>query len=232
MSSSNLTTLLRTTTKKIVCIGKNYDAHITELAHLSPKVWDKTKEKDPVLFLKPSTSFAFPGQPMILPKKVKGEVHHEVELGVVIKETAKNVDLENDDDVIERFVEGYFCGIDMTARDEQTEAKNKGMPWAVAKGYDTFLPISEAFESNDDWREFELYLDVNGERRQKSPAGVMLHSIPDLIRYCSSVMTLERGDVIITGTPAGVGPVFDGDVMRAGIKGKCHMEVAVVKEDG
>lgn len=164
---------------------------------------------------------------------MKGEVHHEVELGIIIGERAKNIEEMNDTEVLRRYVGGYFCGIDMTARDEQSEAKAAGLPWTRSKGYDTFLPISSPFAASEldrpeDWEHFALWLDVNGDRRQSCHAGVMLHSVPSLLRYCSSIMTLESGDVIMTGTPSGVGPVFPGDVIEAGIEGFCDMEVHVV----
>lgn len=234
MANAALSQLLRRG-KKCVCIGKNYDDHITELTHLVPgKVWDKTKEKNPVIFLKPTTSYAFPGEPLVLPRGLSpNEVHHEVELAVLIGEKAKDVVEENDDEVLRRYVAGYLVAVDMTARDVQTEAKKKGMPWAVSKGYDSFLPLSEPFDAagvGQGWKNFKLWLDVNGTRRQTGEAGVMLHSVPNLIRYCSTVMTLEPGDLISTGTPAGVGPVRPGDVMTCGIEGKCRLEVKVEQQ--
>lgn len=119
-----------------------------------------------------------------------------------------------------------------TERDEQTSAKKKGMPWSISKGYDTFLPLSDPFQlgAGEDWRTLRLWLDVNGERRQTCEAGTMIHSIPELVRFCSTVMTLEPGDLILTGTPEGVGRLVAGDHIRAGIDGKVHMRVDVVQE--
>lgn len=110
--------------------------------------------------------------------------------------------------------------IDMTARNGQNEAKKKGLPWSISKGYDTFLPISDVIPKSEipDPHKVDLYLTVNGEHRQADSTELFLFQIPRLISDISKVMTLEKGDIIITGTPKGVGPVVPGDVMRAGIK--------------
>ena len=152
---------------------------------------------------------------------------------MLIGKKAKDVVVEDDVKLLEQYVAGYCVAIDVTARDEQTEAKQKGMPWTVAKGYDTFCPVSEPFDAagvGDGWRNFRLWLDVNGERQQCGDAGVMIHAVPKLIRHCSAVMTLEAGDLLITGTPAGVGPVIDGDVIAAGIEGRCSITVPVKRQ--
>jgi len=232
MSSTTLSALLRSG-RKIVCIGKNYHDHITELAHLNPTVWDASREPRPIVFLKPTTAYAFPGQPLVIPRDLNGEVHHEVEVGVLIGKRAKDVVQPDDDSVLREYVAGYCVAIDVTARTEQSEAKKKGLPWAVPKGYDSFCPVSEPFaaeELGDQWRGFRLWLNVNGVRRQTGEAGVMLHPIPQLIRYCSSLMTLEPGDLILTGTPAGVGPLVAGDAVEAGIEGRCSLMVRVEKQ--
>eukprot|EP00667_Euglena_gracilis_P023482 EG_transcript_26541 len=199
MTAAQLSTLLRAG-KKVVCIGKNYLDHITELAHLNPTVWDAAREAKPVVFLKPTTSLAFPGEPLVIPRHDVGDIHHEVELAVLIGRRAKDVILEDDDRVLAEYVAGYCIAVDVTARDEQTEAKKKGLPWSVPKGYDTFCPVSEPFDATElgnQWRQLRLWLDVNGVRRQTGQAGTMLHSVPNLIRFCSSVMTLEPGDLLL-----------------------------------
>ena len=131
--------------------------------------------------------------------------------------------------------EGYAIGIDMTARNAQNEAKKKGLPWAIAKGFDTFLPVSEIIPKSaiPDPHSVELYLTVNNEHRQADSTNLMLFRIPRILSDISKVMTLEKGDIVLTGTPKGVGPVVPGDVMRAGIKvlgeeleeGKIEVEV-------
>jgi 2-keto-4-pentenoate hydratase/2-oxohepta-3-ene-1,7-dioic acid hydratase in catechol pathway len=117
-------------------------------------------------------------------------------------------------------VAGYAISIDMTARNAQNEAKKKGLPWDIAKGFDTFLPISNIIAKSaiPDPHNVELYLTVNNEHRQLDSTELMLFRIPRIISDISKVMTLEEGDIILTGTPKGVGPVVPGDVMRAGIK--------------
>lgn len=115
---------------------------------------------------------------------------------------------------------GYALGIDMTARNAQDEAKKKGLPWSIAKGFDTFLPISDYISKSliPDPHDVELYLNVNDEVRQSDSTGLMLFKIPRQLSEISRIMTLEKGDVVLTGTPKGVGEVKAGDVMRAGIR--------------
>jgi 2-keto-4-pentenoate hydratase/2-oxohepta-3-ene-1,7-dioic acid hydratase in catechol pathway len=115
---------------------------------------------------------------------------------------------------------GYALSIDMTARNAQNEAKKKGLPWDIAKGFDTFLPISKVIDKSAiaDPHNLEIYLQVNGEYHQRDSTELMLFRIPRLLSDISKVMTLEPGDIVITGTPKGVGPVVPGDVMTAGIR--------------
>jgi acylpyruvate hydrolase len=115
---------------------------------------------------------------------------------------------------------GYALGIDMTARNAQNEAKKKGLPWDIAKGFDTFLPVSEIIPKSaiPDPHNVDLYLTVNGEHRQADSTELMLFRIPRILSDISKVMTLEKGDIVLTGTPKGVGPVVPGDIMRAGLK--------------
>jgi acylpyruvate hydrolase len=257
--------------RKAVCVGKNYHEHITELAQLGPE-WKLDRELEPVLFLKPTSSYARPGEPLMLPRQrltsnatEKHGVHHEVELAVIIGRKAKDI---TDDASAMACVAGYALALDITQRDEQTAAKNKGMarrcrllrqhsrrlctctpvaatralshlsvilcaqPWSVSKSYDSFLPLSEPFvlPPGADWRALHMWLCVNGERRQACDAGVMIHSVPALIRFVSQVMTLEPGDLLVTGTPKGVGPLVAGDRVTAGIDGYATMEVEVVQQ--
>ena len=117
-------------------------------------------------------------------------------------------------------IDGYAIAIDMTARNMQEEAKKKGIPWSAAKGFDTFLPISQYIPKSDipDPHDVELWLTVNGEGRQRDSTGLMLFRIPRILSEISRVMRLEEGDIVLTGTPKGVGPVEVGDVMRAGVR--------------
>ena len=237
-STTNLTSLVKQG-RKAVCIGKNYSEHIAELSQLGPE-WTNEGEPEPVIFLKPTSSYAFPGEPLVLPRRrskappVNNGVHHEVELAVVVGKALgrhDGADALDDATLMARHVAGYCLALDMTERDEQTAAKNKGMPWSVAKGYDTFLPLSNPFTLRDGeaWQTLHLWLDVNGVRRQECDAGVMIHSIPALLRHCSKIMTLEPGDLLLTGTPKGVGRVVAGDRITAGVVG--HVEMAVEVQD-
>ena len=206
---------------KIVAIGKNYAAHAVEMGG-SP-----ARRAAPLFFLKPPSSVvqaaaagagALPrAATVVLPRGV-GEVHHEVELGVVVGARARRV---RAGDVLAGHVRGYVLALDMTARDLQAAAKAAGAPWASAKGYDTFTPMSAevAAARVPDPQALALWLDVDGQPRQRGRTADMLHSVPELIAYVSSIMTLEPGDVVLTGTPAGVGPVRAGQRIRAGVDG-------------
>ena len=202
--------------KKSVCILRNYVAHAKELNNPLPK--------KPIYFIKPTTAYLQENSgPILLPKG--SDVHHEVELGVVIGETCTNVD-END---AMKYVDGYALTIDMTARDIQTEARNNSMPWTEAKCFDTFMPISTFIPKSqiNDPHDINLWLKVDDELRQDDSTNLMIFSIPTLISEITKCMTLEKGDVIATGTPQGVGPVVDGQTIRAGIKGVIEMKFDV-----
>ena len=213
---------------------------VVAVSQLGPE-WKPEAEVEPVLFLKPTTSYAFPGEPLVLPRRrknapeVRNGVHYEVELAVIIGERLSRddgLDALSDEALIARYVAGYCVALDMTERDEQTAAKNKGMPWTVAKGYDSFLPLSEPFtlSAGASWKTLRLYLDVNGTRKQECDAGVMIHSVPALLRFIPQIMTLEPGDLLLTGTPKGVGRVVPGDRITAGAVGHVEMAVPVVQQ--
>ncbi|KAI1005122.1 hypothetical protein K3495_g3089 [Podosphaera aphanis] len=196
---------------KIVCIGRNYADHITELNNVKPK--------QPFFFLKPPSSILLPGDgPVIRPRGVS--LHYEVELALIIGKTVKDIE-ESDDDAAFDAIESYALCIDMTARNVQNEAKKKGLPWSIAKGFDTFLPISNVIPKHaiPDPHNIELYLRVNDEPepRQHDSTSLLLYRIPRLISTISKIFTLQKGDIIITGTPKGVGAVVPGDSMHAGI---------------
>ncbi|KAK1830294.1 hypothetical protein QBC39DRAFT_354094 [Podospora conica] len=195
---------------KVVCIGRNYADHITELNSARPK--------QPFFFLKPPSSILPPGKgPVIQPKGVN--LHYEVELALIIGKQVKDLDASDEKGALDS-IESYALSIDMTARNIQNEAKKKGLPWDISKGFDTFLPMSKTIEKAliPDPHKIELYLTVNGEVRQNDSTELMLFRIPRVLSDISKVMTLEPGDIVITGTPKGVGPVVPGDVMRAGIR--------------
>jgi len=213
--------------RKLVCVGRNYAAHIKELGNAIP-----TK---PVLFLKPPSSLLTPNQgPILLPSTVTS-LHHEVELGLVISKRAQDISIEQ----VQQHIGGYVLALDMTARNIQDEAKKQGLPWSVAKGYDTFCPISELLPlsslpadllspipPNSNSSSFtpphssiELWCKVDGVEKQRGSTSLMLFNMPYLVSYISRIFTLEVGDIILTGTPEGVGPVEVGQTLTAGITG-------------
>ena len=192
--------------RKIVAIGKNYADHIKEMGQPAPK--------DPVLFLKPSTSLVREPNPILL-KKSLGEIHHEIELALIIGQYGKDIPKEKAMD----YVGGYALSIDLTARTLQGDAKKLGMPWSLSKGFDYSCPISDvipkdAIKNPDD---IDIWLKVNDEMRQKTNTKNMIHDCSTLIAYISKYFTLEYGDIILTGTPSGVGPIKDGDIVTSGM---------------
>ena len=143
------------------------------------------------------------------------EIHHEVELGVVIGETTKCV---SESDAM-KYVAGYTLALDMTDRVAQTEAKKKGLSWAIAKGFDNSCPIGDFIDKSliPDPQKVDLWLKVNGEMKQEGNTSNMMFSVAYLVHWLSHRFTLERGDLILTGTPEGVGPVTSGDVIQCGL---------------
>jgi 2-keto-4-pentenoate hydratase/2-oxohepta-3-ene-1,7-dioic acid hydratase in catechol pathway len=187
---------------KIVCVGRNYVAHAKELGNDVPPV--------PMLFLKPPSALIGPGEPIVLPGTSR-QVEYEAEIGVVIGTRVRDADAAQ----AERAIGGYVCVNDVTCRDLQ---KTDGQ-WGRAKGYDSFCPVGPAVRSGLDWRTLEVIGRVNGQERQRAPATGMHFSIPALVSFISGIMTLEPGDLIATGTPAGVGPLHEGDVVEVEIPG-------------
>ncbi|KAI5964001.1 hypothetical protein KGF57_001112 [Candida theae] len=194
--------------RKILCIGRNYAAHIKEL--------NSAKPQQPFFFLKPSSAVLKPNAgPFLIPKGTV--VHHEVELAFTLNRELKNLpDTFSAQDALDS-IEGYALTIDMTARNVQDEAKKKGLPWSIGKGFDTFLPVSGFIpkEKIPDPYDVELKLTINGDVKQKDRSDLMIFPIHKILSYMSNIMTLEKGDLILTGTPKGVGPIVDGDVVEA-----------------
>jgi 2-keto-4-pentenoate hydratase/2-oxohepta-3-ene-1,7-dioic acid hydratase in catechol pathway len=163
-----------------------------------------------MLFFKPPSSLIGPGEPIVLPDTSE-QVEHEAEIGVVIGHRLQAAS----EDEAERGIGGFVCVNDVTCRDLQ---KTDGQ-WGRAKGYDSFCPVGPTVRNGLDWRDLEVIGRVNGAERQRAPATDMHFSIPFLISFVSGIMTLEPGDLIATGTPAGVGPLRDGDVVEVEIPG-------------
>ena len=157
------------------------------------------------------------------------QLHYEVELGVVIGKTGKDLSVAT----AMSHVGGYTLALDMTARDIQNQAKSKGHPWSVAKGYDTFCPVSKFISPEEglDPNNATLWLRVDGQERQRGSTRDMVFPVPNLLSYISSIFTLEAGDVVLTGTPEGVGPVTVGQTITAGIEGVLEMEFPVVGKE-
>jgi 2-keto-4-pentenoate hydratase/2-oxohepta-3-ene-1,7-dioic acid hydratase in catechol pathway len=191
------------TPSKIVCVGRNYAAHAAELGNEIPK--------EPMIFLKPPSSMVGPGDAIVLPKYSQ-RVEHEGELAIVIGKTCSH--LGDSEDALS-YVLGYTCANDVTARDLQA----RDGQWARAKGFDTFCPLGPWIETDIDPADLELTTIVNGEIRQNSRTSLLLHNVTALISYVTAVMTLLPGDVLLTGTPAGVGSVKEGDEVSVTIEG-------------
>jgi 2-keto-4-pentenoate hydratase/2-oxohepta-3-ene-1,7-dioic acid hydratase in catechol pathway len=187
---------------KILCVGRNYAAHAKELGNEVPA--------EPLLFLKPKSALVGHGGVVVLPPE-SARVEHEAELGVVIGRTARRVSRESALD----YVFGYTCVCDVTARDLQ----RKDGQWSRAKGFDTFCPCGPWIETNLDPRGLRVRCLVNGETRQDGSTAQMVFDVPALVAYASQAMTLEPGDLLVTGTPEGVGPLAAGDTLTVDVEG-------------
>jgi 2-keto-4-pentenoate hydratase/2-oxohepta-3-ene-1,7-dioic acid hydratase in catechol pathway len=187
---------------KIIGIGRNYVEHARELGNEMPAV--------PIIFFKPTTALIGPGDTILLPD-VSQRVEFEAEIGIVIGKRIRNVD----PNAAERAIGGFTCVNDVTCRDLQ---KVDGQ-WGRAKGFDTFCPVGPRVVSGLDWRGLELLCRVNGAERQRAKASDMHFSIPELVSFVSGIMTLEPGDLIATGTPAGTAPLHHGDVVEVEVTG-------------
>lgn len=201
---------------KVICLLRSYEAHAAEMKSTVPA--------EPEFFLKPSTAIIGDGDFIQIPKE-SSDVHHEVELAVVIGKGGKNI---AEGDAMEHVL-GYAVLIDVTARDIQARAKKAGKPWTAAKGYDTFAPMSEITlkEKVNNPHKLNIWLKVNGEIRQDSSTGKMIFSIERIISHISRIMSLEPGDVIATGTPEGVSRIASGNKIQAGIEGLGTLNVGV-----
>ena len=188
---------------KIVCVGRNYAAHATELGNEVPK--------EPLIFLKPSTSIVGPEEPIIL-TKFSNRIEHEGELAVIIGRRCSK--LSDSDDPL-AYVFGYTCLNDVTARDLQ----KSDVQFTRAKGFDTFCPVGPHIETELDPANVLVELRVNGVPRQSGSTSLMAYPVAFLIRWISRMMTLLPGDLIATGTPAGVGPLVAGDTVEVSVAG-------------
>jgi 2-keto-4-pentenoate hydratase/2-oxohepta-3-ene-1,7-dioic acid hydratase in catechol pathway len=201
---------------KIFCIGRNYGLHAKELGNAIPE--------NPVVFSKPDTALLKNGEQFYLPD-FSNDVHHEVELVIKISKVGKNIQ--------EQFARNYFTeiglGVDFTARDLQTQLKEKGLPWELAKAFDNSAPLGDFISVADrkELNNIEFGLQKNGTWVQQGNAADMIFSFEKIIAFVSTYFTLKVGDLIYTGTPAGVGPVKIGDVLEGFLEGKSALKFEV-----
>jgi 2-keto-4-pentenoate hydratase/2-oxohepta-3-ene-1,7-dioic acid hydratase in catechol pathway len=200
---------------KVIAVGQNYPEHTREMG--------SAPAPEPVLFLKPSTAVVGNREPISYPVKLTQRVDYEGELAVVIGTICREVPAARAADVIF----GYTCANDVTARDLQA----RDAQWTRAKGFDSFCPLGPWIETDLDPADLQLTTSLNGEVRQRSRTSEMLYDVPALIEYVSAVMTLLPGDVLLTGTPAGVGPMEDGDEVTVTIEKIGSLTNPVVNRD-
>lgn len=201
---------------KIICLGRNYLDHIRELGN---KVPDRA-----VIFCKPASSIISDGGQVSIPA-YSDDCHHELELAVLIGQAGKNISEEQ----ALSHVAGYGVALDLTLRDLQSQLKEKGLPWEIAKGFDTSCPLSDFVQAAqvDNPNAIELSLQVNGELRQKGSTAQMMRSVEEIISEISQYYTLEEGDIILTGTPAGVSRIISGDKLEGTIDQVGTLKVTV-----
>ncbi len=201
------------TPSKILAVGLNYAEHIEEMR--------SRRTSEPVIFLKPNSALASLREPVQIPTQY-GSVHHEIELCVLIEKPGFQVSEEKAMDL----VGGYGVALDLTLRDIQKKAKERGHPWAIAKGFKGACPVSEFVPVHQvkNVQNLQLTLTVNGQVRQSGNTAQMLFRIPELIAYVSRFFPLEAGDLLLTGTPSGVGPLFPNDTIKAEIESIAAIE--------
>jgi acylpyruvate hydrolase len=201
---------------KILCIGRNYADHISELNNERPS--------EPVIFLKPDTAILKENEPFYHPD-FSNDIHHEVEIVLKINKVGKNIEAK----FAHKYYDEIGIGIDFTARDLQSKLKEKGLPWEKAKAFNGSAPISGFIPKSKfaDLKNLNFHLDVNGETKQKGNTLMMLWNFDEIIAEISKYFTLKTGDLIFTGTPAGVGKVDIGDKLTAFIEGEEMMSFEV-----
>lgn len=200
---------------KIFGIGRNYAAHIEELNNERPD--------EPVLFLMPDTCLLLKNRPFYYPS-FSNDIHHEVEIVLKISKVGKNID--------EKFAPSYYneigLGIDFTARDLQQKAKEKGLPWSIAKGFNDASPLSTfVAKENFNLNKLKFSLTIDGKTKQEGDTSLMLFSFDYIISYISKYFMLKKGDLIFTGTPSGVGPVNIGNILEAFLENKKMLHVEI-----
>jgi len=203
--------------RRIYCVGRNYAEHAIEMGH--------DPDKEPPFFFQKNPDNLLVGKDFPYPP-ASSDVHFEFELAVALKSGGKDIPADKALD----HVFGYGCALDMTRRDLQGEAKKMGRPWEVGKAFEASAPCSPLVPASEIGHPDSgfLRLDINGERRQDGDLNQMIWKIPETIAYLSGLFTLAGGDIILTGTPAGVGPVKKGDALHGEIEGVGTLDVKVV----
>lgn len=214
--------------KNVFCIGKNYLDHINEM---NIPGLDNSVPKTPVVFLKPSTAVEAVNNTVSIPKvegvAISNDLQNEVELVIIVGKDGDDIPEDNAMD----HIYGYAVGIDFTLRDIQTQMKKQGKPWAVAKGFKTSSPVSEAVkkENIDDVQSLDIKLSVNAQLKQSGNTSQMIFSVKYIVSYLSFVFGIRKGDLIFTGTPAGVCTLAEGDFVSAEIQDIGKLEVKISK---
>jgi 2-keto-4-pentenoate hydratase/2-oxohepta-3-ene-1,7-dioic acid hydratase in catechol pathway len=202
---------------KIVCVGRNYSEHAKELGNEVPK--------EPLIFFKPPSSLISPGEKIVRPRRFSQRVEFEGELTVVIGKKCRNLGLQDD---VRPYIFGYTAANDVTARDLQ----KKDPQWTRAKGFDTFCPLGPIVTNEiDPWKGVRVKSRVNGEVKQSESTLAFIFPVDVVLRFISQIMTLLPGDLVLTGTPAGVGPLVAGDEVSVSVDGIGSMSNPVVDED-
>jgi 2-keto-4-pentenoate hydratase/2-oxohepta-3-ene-1,7-dioic acid hydratase in catechol pathway len=202
---------------KIICIGRNYVEHIRELNSPMPA--------SPVFFLKPETAVLRRNHPLYYPS-FSSNIHYEIELVLRVSRAGKGLQPDEAMD----YVNGIGIGLDFTARDLQDQAKSKGLPWTLSKGFDGAAPVS-SFQSPvsfSDWKNIHFHLDLNGQTVQQGNSSMMIFPFAELLSYISQFITLRKGDIVFTGTPSGVGPIRPGDLLEGYLEGKRMLSCAIL----
>jgi len=216
MKTATLTSGEKLPIGKILCIGRNYVDHIRELGNEAPAA--------PVIFMKPASAVIGNGDVVVIPA-YSNNCHHEAELALLVGTTGRNIS----EAAATSCLAGYGVAIDLTLRDVQDELKKKGLPWDIAKGFDTACPLSDFIPAGQvaDPQNLTITMKVNGELRQNGSTALMIHSVAQIISHLSTIFTLEPGDIILTGTPAGVSRIVAGDLLSAEIAGVGRVDVTV-----
>jgi len=208
--------------RRIYCVGRNYAEHVREMAHT---MGPEARGEPPCFFTKPANAIVTGGQSAHYPPRTDN-LHHEIELVVAIGKGGADIPASE----AWKHVFGFAAGVDLTRRDLQTAAKNSGQPWDTGKAFDESAPISELhiIEETGSLSSGRIWLEVNGEMRQEADIADLIWGIPEIIAELSSFFTLVAGDLVFTGTPAGVAALQRGDVVEGGIDGVARLSVKII----